>query len=474
MKKIKHRRVWGTLFTALLLCVTLVLVSLPIASEDATSEEEAETIDIVVLVEDVAQGAKIKSSSLELRTVKSWNAPKNAIYDTADVSGKYARVDLYAGEYVYKEQLSATSVAPNNSHLLVKPIVKSEERTVVVTDYIPANTGEDVTALLQDLINKNGGRAIYFPDGEYIISRPLKTSANASTTVSIFLSDGAVIKADPKTWKGESGGLDAMICMGAGDPENDVRSQGSYYTLQGGTIDCSGVADGISIDSGRESLIKNVLIKQSEVGVFVKTGANSGSSDIDFEDITIIGNGKPGSKGFYIVGFDNTFTNIKIYDTQYGIQLNSGGNTFRNIQCIYTHSDNINSRMPYAQTIGIYETGQGNFYYHCSVENYSTAYNLNGTMEIFDNCRAKWTANKVSDKSEKHIAFVTTSKFNSCFSNVRVEFFDATTDNIVFNAKDGGNGKFESPMITTELCSSQLAGGYVRHGIISLPTPTKQ
>ena len=153
MKNLKHRRAWGTLFTALLLCITLVLVSLPIASEDAGTEE-AETVDIVFFTENITQGSKIKTSNLELRTVKSWNAPKNAIYDISDVAGKYARIDVYAGDYAYKDVLSDVSVAPNNSHLLIQPIVKSTDKTVVVTDYIPANLGEDVTTLLQELINR--------------------------------------------------------------------------------------------------------------------------------------------------------------------------------------------------------------------------------------------------------------------------------------------------------------------------------
>ena len=131
--------------------------------------------------------------------------------------------------------------------------------------------------------------------------------------------------------------------------------------------------------------------------------------------------------------------------------------------------------MPYPQTIGIYETEQGNFYYHCYVENYATAYSINGTMEIFDNCKAKWTANKDSttENSEVHTAFVTTSAFNSCFSNVKVEFFDATAKNVVFNAKAGGQGKFESPMITLDLCDEKIPGAYLRFDPIPLPTPTK-
>ena len=95
-------------------------------------------------------------------------------------------------------------------------------------------------------------------------------------------------------------------------------------------------------------------------------------------------------------------------------------------------------------------------------------------MEIFDGCSAKWTANKTDgDSSENHVAFETREAFVSCFANAKVEFYDASANNIVLKDNKGGQGKFESPMITTELCDKALPGAYVRYGIISLPTPTK-
>ena len=65
---------------------------------------------------------------------------------------------------------------------------------VVVTDHLNANTGEDVSDAIQKLINENPHRTIYFPDGEYIIAKPICTSANPENAVSIMLSDFATIK----------------------------------------------------------------------------------------------------------------------------------------------------------------------------------------------------------------------------------------------------------------------------------------
>ena len=37
---------------------------------------------------------------------------------------------------------------------------------VIVTDYVKANTGEDVSDAIQKIINENPHRTIYFPDCE--------------------------------------------------------------------------------------------------------------------------------------------------------------------------------------------------------------------------------------------------------------------------------------------------------------------
>lgn len=77
---------------------------------------------------------------------------------------------------------------------------------VVVTDYVKANTGEDLADALQNIIDSNPRKTIYFPDGEYMISKPLCTSSDAKYAVSLNLSNFAVIKAT-KDWSSD----EAMI-----------------------------------------------------------------------------------------------------------------------------------------------------------------------------------------------------------------------------------------------------------------------
>ena len=76
------------------------------------------------------------------------------------------------------------------------------------------------------------------------------------------LSNYAVIRAMP-TWNH----TEAMIRLGGIYPANDILTCGSNYSLTGGIIDGAGVAHGVSIDSGRETAIRNVSIKNVKVSI---------------------------------------------------------------------------------------------------------------------------------------------------------------------------------------------------------------
>ena len=187
--------------------------------------------------------------------------------------------------------------------------------TLCVTDTVPADTGADVADALQALIDANPNRTLYFPDGEYLVSHALRTPADPSKSVDLQLSNYAVIKA---TDDFEGG---AVIRLGGKDPYNTTEKAGSNYGLFGGVIDGNGIADGVSIDSGRETKVQNTAIKHTVVGLHIGFGANSGSSDADIRDINIIGNSTAEAVGMLIEGFDNTFTNIRIGCVYRGVKF---------------------------------------------------------------------------------------------------------------------------------------------------------
>ena len=166
----------------------------------------------------------------------------------------------------------------------------------------PASDGtRDVTAGIQRLINENPHRTIFFPDGVYRISSPILTPADPAKSVALLLSDFAVIQAS-EDWRDE----EAMIRLGGKDPFNSITINGSNYGIAGGIIDGNGVADAVSVDSGRETYIRDLSIKHARIGIHVKRGANSGSSDIDVTHVNIVGTDTPDSIDFIIYNIFNT------------------------------------------------------------------------------------------------------------------------------------------------------------------------
>ena len=411
-----HRLLFELMCLALVICMAVGALPIWAAEEAATDASETEqapaTVKVLVAKKDIKQGTYITDEYVEVIDVPNYNLPPNTMNDIEKAMRKYATENIYEGEYLSPTQVSSKKVAKESSNVLVQDIVESTDAYVIVTDYIKANTGKDIASNLQELIDKNPKKTIYFPAGEYLIGSSIYTSAVPSKSVSLKLADGAVIKAHDK-WTNEKGSH--LISMGASQNENDIRSPGSYYSFIGGTLDGNGEANGLEIKHGRESLIREVCIRNvARKGVTVQEGSNSGSSDIDFEDITIIGSHVAGSIGLEVIGYDNTFTNFRIYDMDTGAHFQSGGNLVKNFSVYNT--DVSKSSSP-ESTVGLSTSDwSSNWISGCTVENQATAYKL-GSRTIFYDCTARWTTDACTKQTaiNAHSPYLTISSLKAEF-----------------------------------------------------------
>lgn len=302
---------------------------------------------------------------------------------------------------------------------------------VVVTDYVKANGEKDVSDIIQKIIDDNPNRTIYFPDGVYMISKPICTPADPRKSVSLELSNYAIIKA-MEGWTHD----EAMVRLGGKDPFNDIRTPGSNYYLAGGVIDGSGMANGVSIDSGRETVIRNTSIKGVKLGIHVKHGANSGSSDCDISGVNIVGNNTPESVGVLVEGYDNTFTNMRIGGVQIGFLIRSEANVLRNIHPLY-----YSSPEQYATSCGFVDERQNNWYDFCYSDEFAVGFKIKGGRSLYNNCFVFWYSNK----AQKHVAFKSEGGFNSDVMNLNVGFgkHNAVKENKILEVdNNSGNGMF--------------------------------
>lgn len=324
---------------------------------------------------------------------------------------------------------------------------------IVVTDTIPANSGEDVSDAIQALIDANPNRTIYFPDGVYLLAKPICTPADPLLSVDLQLSNYAVLKA-ADGWNHD----EAMVRLGGEHAANNIYTIGSNYSFTGGIVDGSGVADGISIDSGRETAIREVSIKHTRIGIHIKHGANSGSSDADIMSVNIVGNGARDSVGVLVHGYDNSFTNMRIAKVFYGFDIHSGGNVLKNIHPLYTcdYTD-------YTETCAFLDHAQDNWYNFCYSDQFSIGFRTTGSGRCtYESCFCFW----YSSAGKYLTAFRADNKFNAIVEHIKVGFREDTENTFLFVGEPGGAGVVENPAFRENLVKDEDYKDYLQGRIV--------
>lgn len=353
---------------------------------------------------------------------------------------------------VFLRKSFSVFVAAVMTVLMFSVIGFASENYVVVTDFVSTDTGEDVSEEIQNVIDSNPNRVLFFPDGEYVVSSPIFTPANPNKSVSLKLSDFAVIKAAADFPAGE-----AIIQLGGKDAYNDTHTPGSNYSLEGGVVDGSGIANGVSINSGRETAVRNVSIKNTVVGLHIMYGANSGSSDSDIFGVNIIGNGTADSIGVLLEGFDNTLTNMRIGFVQIGVHVKSAGNILRNIHPLF-----YGDFSHYDGSCGFLIEAGNNWFDYCYSDNFSVGFRTtNNDHNTFVNTFCYW----YTDAGKTQTVFQADGEFNSDITGLKAGFNGDATKNILIVGKMGGTGTIENIEADTSSCESKAYMAYEKDAL---------
>ena len=392
--------------------------------------EKVEKISVVRFVDKFKKGTKITEENIEVVELPATDIPLNAITDQTKVIGKYITVPVYKGEFVFAGKLSTKAPAKTEEK-------EKTEDYLLMSDY--AEIGKDITSALQQLIQKNPGRTIYFPDGKYIISKPIEIPADPAKKVSLKLSNYTTIIASP-SWNG-----DAMIKIGTGTVvENDSTSA---YVI-GGTIDGNKKnVTAIEVVGGRDMFISDVTIKNAACGIKIAAG----KAYTDVENVYISGTGDS-AVGINVLGEGNTFTSMRITNAGTGVAVNGVNNTFRNIFAIYSGVNN--------DCKGFDDTSKGNNYDGCTSVDYAKGFVMSeNTVSVYANCSVRWDAGKVTQQ----YAFVSTGKMNSV---IRTSIVTVTGgDSAYIKASTGGTGQLLYPVLYGNPTDTTYTS-YLKDGLI--------
>lgn len=300
-----------------------------------------------------------------------------------------------------------------------------------VAAFAPSDGSADASAAIQALIAANPNRTLWFPDGTYLLENPIRTPADPRLSVDLQLSNYAILKAAPD-WAHTN----AMVRLGGIHPANDIRTPGSVYSLTGGIIDGSGVADGVSIESGRETRVRLVSMKRVRVGLHIKRGANGNSADADISDVNIVGNRAPDSVGVVIDAADNTLTNMRIADVCTGLEINGGGNLLTNVHPLWTNPGD-----QYDEGVGFRDNTGNTCYHRCYSDHFSTGwiFGPKSFNAVLDTCIAYWYA---PSPGKRHTAIRSDGPFRAQVSGMQIGFRWTEATNTVLEVSEPGGWGF--------------------------------
>ncbi len=437
------------------------------STEDSSKEAATELplnengkVNVLVFTEDAPKGTKISTKNTAVIELPAENAPRNVLSSADGIKGLYTNRDFYSGDYVIKSRLVKNKPIIIDKSTITEEIARTDKDFVVVTDFIKPNTGEDLYSNIQMLIDKNPGRTLFFPDGEYVISRSLETTSKPGESTSFYFSSGAVLRAG-EDWKNE-GDKRALICLGAKEKVNDINTPGSNFYIMGGTFIANGRGDGIALFYGRETLIKDVVILNSRYGIHIVHPTNSNSSDSDIDDVTIVGNGLPNSAGIVAIGLDNTFSNARISNVQIGMSLSAAG---------FTNNCTIENTAKLDNAIGIQCNSGDAWISNCTVLDCPIAFKLGSYSGFVKQCTAAWPSNFGSE----HVAFEA-ERLKCMIIGGRALFNDNSVPNYFLRSAKGGSGAVVSPIYNTALVSNDNTQSYLAKGstVADLPATKKE
>ena len=423
---------------SLLLCLCLMLGSMAMLSscnEDGGETGEATnpdgtpatptTVTAIRALGAISKNERLKRNQLQQVVVSSSDLPEGAITDIQDAIGSYLTVDVVAGEYILASKLADKKVTNGNAD---NPFSSGEDY-VMITDFV--KIGADISDKLQEVINNNPNKTIYFPDGVYRFSKSVTTPADPAKSVSFRLSNFAIFQAASNYTPEEGKG---MIRLGATDKPKAAAADnaGNSFYFMGGIIDMNnrgGTA--ISVEGGKNVLINNFAIRKSDIGIHIKTdyvdvdsGVVAGTGTETFAKLTTI--------GVKVDGSYNTITNMRICSITRGIELTEGNNVLRNLHPLYTTSPN-------PESAGFWDDSAGNFYDYCYSDNFAIGFHLGeDNVSVLNGCFAFW----YSEAPNRHWGIRQNGQFNSVVRNTRIDMCQAAiADNAyIWVEKTGGQG----------------------------------
>lgn len=287
-------------------------------------------------------------------------------------------------------------IALTNYNNLVAEKIKNitEESPINVKLYGVKGDGEtDDLLAIQNIIDNNPGKTIYFPKGVYGITNKIVLKRANSSLVNILLDKNAVIKNISENV------IDTLFEIGydytAG--EHNRFDFPCTSEIVGGTLDATNCLNAIKVfPLYRLLTLRNMqILNVSNVGILSDYGLNSSivSGNLKIEDCYIQGTSSNAttSIGIVIHSNDNEILNTNIDRTNKGILCNGWANLFNNIHVTAMFTTDY-TMQEINTTIGFDFENSNSFnnLILCYSDTYATGFKSNGGKLYMTECLTYW------------------------------------------------------------------------------------
>ena len=285
--------------------------------------------------------------------------------------------------------------------LIAEKIITKIEKDVEVLIDSPINVklygvvGDGVTddsTAIQNIIDNNPGKTLYFPQGDYGITTPINLYKQNDKLVNIIMDNNATIKNISNTT------IETLFNVGY--DENGIHNRFLFPNtsyIKGGTLDCHNTNYGIKV----YPLLR--LLEISDVN-FIKINNTGLLSDYDSGNNIEVGNlhinncyfqglssNESNSTAIVINSTDNDIRNITIDRTKKGITVNGWGNNFINIHAtaMFTNTPSSSQRND-TICFECNNTNSWNSFNNCYSDTYAIGFKVNGSMLYLTECKTYW------------------------------------------------------------------------------------
>lgn len=253
--------------------------------------------------------------------------------------------------------------------------------------------GKDITNLLQSLIDKNDGRTINIPSGDYYISSTIEIPCDGFTS----------IKMSPTTHihvAETNHNLECMFRIGETKVSKDYskRQKQLVQVINGGNLDCYYADKGIILTKTQISRIENLNMYNVRIGIETQNwGDTTQSTDYKINNVVILGITSCDTTSIGIVNntWDNEYQHLRIEGVSTGMLFNKGGCQLHDIHLttIFTSDFTLDK---FHATVGInVKTGWIDMS-QVYLDNFSTQLLLTGARAFLSNCHFFWYYNNTN------------------------------------------------------------------------------